>query len=167
MTDDPHIPLILTLGSLGVVAYIAWINDMNMCQNFTLDELTSTSTGVANVPPPEAVGNLVFLCRNVLQPLRNQIGRMQITSGYRSPEANIVLLSQGYEVADNSQHMYGQAVDFVPLDVDYQTAWAAVENMINQGAPIDQAGNYAPASGHIHLSSIGAIGNRGEVYYAS
>ena len=140
---------------------------MNICRDFTIEELTATNTGMVNTPTPEALVNLSNLCKNVLQPLRDKIGRMQITSGYRSPALNMVLDAQGYDVADNSQHLTGQAVDFIPLDVDYDTAWAEVLNMVENDAPIDQAGNYATSGGHIHISSIGTSGNRQEVYYQS
>ncbi len=162
--NDDLLPLIIGLGTLGSVAYLAWVRNMNVCPNFTIDELTVTTTGIANTPTPEALGNLHYLCKNVLQPLRDQIGRMQITSGYRSPEVNMVLGAQGYPVSDTSQHLTGQAVDFIPLDVPYDMAWSVVQEFIADGYPIDQAGNYS-SSGHIHISSVGPFGNRGEVYY--
>jgi len=156
--------LLLGLFTVGIIGYRLMVSRMmNLCPHFTLSELTVTDTGAENVPGPVEIANLQWLCGNVLEPLRSQIGRMQITSGYRSAGVSNALISQGYEVSSSSQHNHGQAVDFIPLDVSHGVAWGAILEGIASGLPIDQAGNYG--DGHIHLSSVGASGNRGEVYY--
>jgi hypothetical protein len=43
---------------------------------------------------------------------RFQAARIDIVSGYRSPKYNLVLRKKGREVARDSQHTYGHAVDF-------------------------------------------------------
>jgi hypothetical protein len=53
--------------------------------------------------------NLTKLCKNVLQPLRNEFKMpIKICSGYRSPELNAFVKG-----VKNSEHMKGKAVDIV------------------------------------------------------
>ena len=48
---------------------------MKLSENFTLDELTKSQEairlGIANEPSDEHITNLILLCKNVLQPIRN------------------------------------------------------------------------------------------------
>tara|TARA_R110000772_G_scaffold268711_1_gene397828 strand:+ start:6869 stop:7303 length:435 start_codon:yes stop_codon:yes gene_type:complete len=85
---------------------------MRLSNNFHLHEFTLSQTaaryGVDNTPPPEAVAALSALVTNVLQPLRDYMGRpLIISSGYRSP-----WLNKQINGATNSQHMKGEAADF-------------------------------------------------------
>lgn len=76
---------------------------------FTLDEFVKTSTGLENIPPPEAVERLKLLVKNVLDPLRRYLGKpITITSGYRSPLVNANVIGS----STTSQHMKGEAADF-------------------------------------------------------
>ena len=52
--------------------------------------------------------------------------RIDIVSGYRSPKYNLMLRKKGHEVARDSQHTQGHAVDFrIPgVDVKALHAWA-------------------------------------------
>jgi uncharacterized protein YcbK (DUF882 family) len=52
--------------------------------------------------------------------------RIDIVSGYRSPKYNLMLRKKGHEVARDSQHTQGHAVDFrIPgVDVRALEAWA-------------------------------------------
>lgn len=154
------IPLFLTAAGVGAIAYGLLSRDVYVCKNFTLEELTTTQTGIPNAPTPEAVSNLSFVCREILQPLRDRVGRLKVTSGYRSPAVNAAV--GGHY---SSYHMTGLAVDVVPLDMPYPDAWGHVLDLISEGAPIDKAGNYYDSEGHIHLQTKGVTGNRGEVYY--
>jgi len=65
---------------------------MKLSENFTLAELTKSSTatrlGIDNSPNPEQLENLVELCHKVLQPLREAIGPINISSGLRVPALN-------------------------------------------------------------------------------
>lgn len=82
--------------------------------NFTLSELIHSDTakkyGINNMPyDTEILDNLLLLILNVLQPLRNYVGKpIIITSGYRSRAVNAKV---GGVV--NSQHLTGQAADFI------------------------------------------------------
>lgn len=86
---------------------------MNLSKNFTLKELTTTSTGIANEPTPEARVKLFVLSQFILQPIRAEWGRMRVTSGYRNLSVNRKVGSK-----DTSQHLQGEACDFQPMEAD-------------------------------------------------
>lgn len=81
-----------------------------LSKNFTLRELTKSDTadrlGIANQPTPEHLENLKRLCEFVLQPTRDAIGPIKVTSGYRGPELNTKIGG-----SKTSDHMTGCAAD--------------------------------------------------------
>jgi zinc D-Ala-D-Ala carboxypeptidase len=79
---------------------------MNLSKNFTLAELTKTSTGLPNALPKHLEGNIQSLVDNVLQPVRDALGVIIVTSCYRSPEVNKAIGG-----SSTSQHCLGQAAD--------------------------------------------------------
>ena len=83
---------------------------MRLSKNFTLNELTYSSTalrrGIDNEPSKEGILKLTLLATSLLQPLRNAVGPLRITSGYRSP-----LLSEAIGSSSNSQHCRYEAID--------------------------------------------------------
>lgn len=83
---------------------------VKLSQNFYLDEFTRSQTaarfGIDNSAPPAPSIRLMRLCRNLLQPLRNEIGPIHISSGYRSPALNKKIGG-----SKNSQHPLGLAAD--------------------------------------------------------
>ena len=80
---------------------------MNITKNFTLAELTRTSTGISNQPNKQEVTALIKLCGKVLQPARDLYGAaIYVNSGYRSYAVN-----RAVGGARNSQHMRGEAAD--------------------------------------------------------
>jgi uncharacterized protein YcbK (DUF882 family) len=54
------------------------------------------------------------------------VDRVEIVSGYRAPKYNLMLRKKGHEVARDSQHTYGHAIDFRLPGVPVMTlhAWA-------------------------------------------
>jgi hypothetical protein len=74
--------------------------------NFTLRELTATKTGLPNALPKHLEPNLRALAENVLQPARDALGAIEVTSCYRSPEVN-----RRVGGASKSQHVQAQAAD--------------------------------------------------------
>lgn len=83
---------------------------MRLTDNFYLDEFlksqTAARTGIDMTPSDEVVANLTKLARTVLQPLREVIGPIIITSGYRPMTLNTLIGG-----SKTSQHMTGQAAD--------------------------------------------------------
>lgn len=82
-----------------------------LSKNFSLAELTYSSTainkGIDNTPTPEIIANMQILVDNVLQPLREQLGKpLKINSGYRSPAVNTAVGGSA-----TSDHCKGQAAD--------------------------------------------------------
>ena len=84
---------------------------MNLSKNFTLNELTHSSTAnyhnVSNTPDRFALENLTKLCNEILQPIRDKWGdSIFVNSGYRSPMVNRLVGG-----SSSSQHTKGQAAD--------------------------------------------------------
>jgi hypothetical protein len=75
-------------------------------KNFTLQELTATKTGLPNALPKHLEPNLRSLAENVLQPTRDALGAVKVTSAYRSPAVNSKVGG-----AKTSQHVQAQAAD--------------------------------------------------------
>ncbi len=80
---------------------------MKLSKNFTLAELTKTSTGLPNKPTDVEIERLKILCKKVLQPLRDVYGQaIIVNSGYRSPQVN-----KAVGGVPSSQHALGEAAD--------------------------------------------------------
>ena len=83
---------------------------MRLSKNFTLHEMCYSSTalrrGIDNEPSKEGILKLTLLATSLLQPLRNAVGPLRITSGYRSPE---LCLALGSKIS--SQHAKYEAID--------------------------------------------------------
>lgn len=84
---------------------------MLLTPNFTLAEFTASATarsrGIDNTPSAAVVTNITALCRNLLQPFRDLVGRpLTVNSGYRCPALNAAVGG-----VKNSQHLTGQAAD--------------------------------------------------------
>ena len=77
-----------------------------MTKNFTLAELTKTNTGLPNALPKHLEPNLRALAENVLQPARDALGAIEVTSAYRSPAVN-----KAVGGSKTSQHVQAQAAD--------------------------------------------------------
>ena len=77
-----------------------------MTKNFTLAELTATKTGLPNALPKHLEPNLRALAEKVLQPTRDALGAVKVTSAYRSPAVNSKVGG-----AKTSQHVQAQAAD--------------------------------------------------------
>lgn len=104
---------LLLIGGLSLGAFFLrrlWTKPaVYLSPHFTLAELTRTSSGLDNTPSQEIVKNLKAIGAD-LEIIRAQFGPLQITSGYRSAQVN-----EFVKGAKSSAHLYGSAVDFVPL----------------------------------------------------
>ena len=127
---------------------------MNLTRNFSLQELIKSDTairkGIDNNPNADQIEKLKKLCENVLQPVRDQFGRVKVTSGFRSPELCVAIGS-----SINSQHVKAEACDFEVLGVDN----AEVADWVYKNCQTDQLllEFYTPGepnSGWIHASWV-------------
>ena len=59
-----------------------------MTKNFTLKELCVTKTGIHNEPNVEQKEALRLLAVNILQPARDALGPIKVTSGFRNAKVN-------------------------------------------------------------------------------
>jgi len=110
---------------------------MRLSKNFTLKELTRSNTalrlGIDNEPSKEGIYKLTLLATEVLQVLRDRLGALRITSGYRSPELNKALGG-----STKSQHCKYEAVDlqyFKRGKMDNIKIYQALKEL---GLPFDQ-----------------------------
>ena len=91
--------------------------DLQLSNNFLLSEFVrSASAKRKNIDQQFTIElnvlvNIIYLTTNLLQPLRENVGPINITSGYRCTEVNAIVGG-----ANSSQHLFGQAVDFVCKD---------------------------------------------------
>jgi len=99
------------------------MHTLKLSRNFFLHEFTWSQAAIRHgieiaVPPGSGVHkNLTRLCALVLQPLRNALGPVFVTSGYRPQRLNRLIGG-----ARNSAHIWGLAADIVvpgsaPLEV--------------------------------------------------
>jgi len=121
---------------------------MKITEHFNTEELTRTDTGLENKPDPTSFSNLYDLCFEVLEPVRKllsdyskKIIRIKINSGYRSEEVNKAVKGKR-----NSQHLAGQAADFVPVGIMLTSAFKLIKE---SNIPFDQMILY---NGFIHIS---------------
>lgn len=104
------------------------ITDIKISDNFTLWEFIKSDTAkFAGIKsqyniPINAVYNIVSLTDNILQPLRNKVGIIKITSGYRCE-----LLNHFLKGSKCSQHLTGSAADF--MCEDQKTAIKLIKKM--------------------------------------
>ena len=90
---------------------------MILTKNFSLEEMYRSDTarrcGIDNKPQTEeVVENLRALCLEVLQPLRDHLGRpVVVSSGYRCKDLN-----KKVGGVENSQHLKGEAADIKVRD---------------------------------------------------
>jgi len=83
---------------------------MKLSKNFALSEITHSNTakrlGIENEPTETHLQNMQHLVDNLLQPLRDALGPIRISSGYRNPSLNRAIGG-----SRSSQHCKGQALD--------------------------------------------------------
>jgi hypothetical protein len=133
----------IVLVSVLLIYYM--MKNKKITTNFKLGEFLVTSQPYPNVPTLEAINNLDILVREVLQPLRNRVGRIKVTSGYRSS-----LVNSAIGGAKNSQHLYGEAADIVPLDTDIEIVFSILVNELDYDQAILEYGK--GGSKWIHVS---------------
>lgn len=99
-------------------------------------------TGTMGVIDPELIDFLVDIRTRLSLP---PTVTFEILSGYRTRESNALLARRNGNVASESLHMHGWAVDFRIAGVDGR-AIAAIAKTMQRGAAV-----YYPGSNHVHV----------------
>jgi len=125
---------------------------MKLSENFTLDELTRSTTadrlGLDNTPSDEVTENLKRLANLILQPLRDHLGRpITINSAYRSPRVNASVGG-----SPRSQHMLGEAADIRVANLEVTEL---VEIIKDLGLPYHQLINEFDSWVHVSVAPKG------------
>jgi hypothetical protein len=126
---------------------------MKLSDNFTLNELTKSQEAIrleiSNEPSEEHVNNLILLCKNILQPIRNYFKMpVSISSGYRS-----AALCEAIGSSSKSQHTKGQAADFEIFGVHNKDLSDWIVNNLDYDQCILEFWNEnEPNSGWVHCS---------------
>jgi len=135
---------------------------MQLSDHFTLSELTKSSTaerlGIANEPGSVEVENLIMVCDQILEPVREHYGSpFTPSSGFRSFDLNKAVGS-----SSKSQHITGQAVDFeIPGVPNMELALWIKEHLDYDQLLLEFYKESIPDSGWIHCSYV-EQGNRKE-----
>jgi zinc D-Ala-D-Ala carboxypeptidase len=134
---------------------------MQLSDHFTLSELTKSSTaerrGIANEPGSTEIENLITVCDQILEPVREHYGiPFAPSSGFRGLELNRAIGS-----SDSSQHVKGEAVDFeVPGIANKDVALWVMENCEFDQLILEFYKEGIPDSGWVHCSYIMEGDNR-------
>lgn len=107
---------------------------MNLSKNFTLKEMTKSVTakrlGIDNTPNDEQIAFMRELCEAVLQPVRDALGPITITSGLRVPALNKAIGG-----SSTSQHC---ALRGAAADIDMDEKNPEIFNYIKDNLVFDQ-----------------------------
>lgn len=109
---------------------------MNLTKNFTLEELTYSSTakkyGIDNTPNMAELNNLRELAEVILQPIRNKYGKsIVVSSGYRNLRLNKLVKG-----SPTSQHVKGEAADIhstTDTKSDNKKLFELIKDMVLKG----------------------------------
>jgi hypothetical protein len=119
---------------------------VNLSENFTLEEMTHTGTGLPNQALGPIVANLQRLCGEFLEPLRAVAGPLHVNSGFRCPAVNSEVGGAG-----NSAHLSGRAADIVSSSHTAEQLFNLARNL---GLPYDQL-IWEPTWVHIGIAAEG------------
>ena len=110
---------------------------MRLSRNFMLREFVNSTTasrkGISNKPTEVHLSNLKILIDNVIQPLRDKIGPIRITSGYRSPALNRAIGG-----SSRSQHSKGMAADIQFVRDNEMDNKVIFDTILEMGLDFDQ-----------------------------
>lgn len=99
------------------------MSTIQLTPHFKLSEFEKSSTararGINNSVPANLIPNIKNLCEQVLEPLRQHVGKpVVIGSGYRCPTLN-----KAVGGVSNSQHMTGEAADIHLNSIEEGKQW--------------------------------------------
>ena len=110
---------------------------MRLSKNFVLSEITRSNTatrlGISNEPTKEHLENMQRLISNLIQPLRDELGPIRISSGYRNPSLNRAIGG-----SRSSQHCKGEALDIQFWQMGKMMNELIYEWILDSGLEFDQ-----------------------------
>ncbi len=128
-------------------------------ENFKVYELTRSDTaerrGIANdFPSVQELRAAVYLCRNVVQPVRDHFGRFSPNSVFRGQELERALKGRPESWSSTSQHTRGEACDIEVAGVTTLELAQWVRDNLAFDQVILECYNPAagPNSGWVHVS---------------
>ena len=136
---------------------------MRLSKNFALSEITHSNTakrlGIDNEPTETHLQNMQHLVDDILQPLRDGVGPIRISSGYRNPSLNRAI---GGSVS--SQHCKGEALDIQFWEMGKMNNKVIYDFILDSNMEFDQMINEFDFA-WIHIS-LKDKGNRKQVLEA-
>ena len=136
---------------------------MRLSKNFVLSEITRSNTakrlGISNEPEKKHLENLQRIVTNLLQPMRDHLGPIRISSGYRNKELNRAIGG-----SSRSQHCKGEALDLQFWKEGQMCNQKIYDWVIEEGIEFDQMINEFDFA-WIHIS-LKAEGNRKQILEA-
>ena len=127
--------------------------DGRLSPHFSYNEMTRSQTAIRNninnTPNRVELKCLKELCINALEPIRVYYSApVNVTSGFRS-----VLLNRKIGSIDSSQHVLGQAADFIVNRQNNLDVWKWI--ILESGIKFDQIiAEFFDLGGWIHLSYV-------------
>jgi|TARA_B100000768_G_scaffold111971_1_gene103728 zinc D-Ala-D-Ala carboxypeptidase len=136
---------------------------MKLSKNFTRQEIERSNTakrlGISNEMSEKHLANMTKLLDNIIQPLRESLGPIRISSGYRGKDLNRAIGG-----SRKSQHCKGQALDIQFWQDGKMMNELIYEWILDSGVEFDQMINEFDFS-WIHISLVG-VDNRNQVLEA-
>ena len=126
---------------------------MRLTANFSLAEMVKSDTALRldmdNIPDDEQLANMVTLCENVLQRVRDHYGMgIKVNSGFRHPSVNAKVGG-----SKTSDHCKGMAADIeIPGVANADLAKWIVDNMNFRQVILEFYTPGVPDSGWVHVS---------------
>tara|TARA_R100001198_G_C5144171_1_gene156631 strand:+ start:73 stop:528 length:456 start_codon:yes stop_codon:yes gene_type:complete len=110
---------------------------MKFSKNFSLAEIEHSNTakrlGISNEMSEEHIENMQRLITDLIQPMRDAIGPIRVTSGYRSKALNSAIGG-----SNRSQHSKGQALDLQFWSEGKMNNKVIYDWILNSGLDFDQ-----------------------------
>jgi uncharacterized protein YcbK (DUF882 family) len=120
---------------------------IHLAEHFLLSEFVVSDShpnlAMMIEPTVEQVNNLYTLCQLALEPIRIEYGFVSITRGLASQELN-----ERIGGVPNSQHLYGEAVDFICPTVSMLDVYVFCHHNLEWKGELI----YYKKKGHLHLS---------------
>mgnify|MGYP003665042304 CR=1 FL=1 len=136
---------------------------MRLSKNFALSEITHSNTakrlGIDNEPTETHLQNMQHLVDDILQPLRDGVGPIRISSGYRNPSLNRAIGG-----SRSSQHCKGEALDIQFWEMGKMNNKVIYDFILDSNMEFDQMINEFDFA-WIHIS-LKDKGNRKQVLEA-